>query len=98
VLLAAQAKTAAYSGHLRKAREFWRQAVISALRAEKKESAVGYELDAFWWEALFGNATEARRQVEVALALTRSRYAQSLAAVALAWQGMRPGRRDSPMI
>ena len=87
MLLCAEAETAAHSGRLRKAREFWRQAEASALRSGEKERVVSWQLDAAWTEALFGNAAEARQQAGAALALTRSRYWQSMAAAALGMAG-----------
>ena len=87
VLLASEADTAAYSGRLAKAREFSRQAVASAERAEEKETAAGYEDEAALREALFGNAAEARQRAVAALALSASRDVQSGAALALALAG-----------
>jgi tetratricopeptide (TPR) repeat protein len=45
-LLAAEADAAAFSGQLSKAREFSRKAVASALKADEKETASGYEANA----------------------------------------------------
>jgi predicted Ser/Thr protein kinase len=82
-LLASQGYTAAYVGRLTEAREFWRRAVASAKRNEKKEAAAGYETGAAAQEVLFGNAAEARQRAEAALALSKGRYVQVLAAFAL---------------
>jgi eukaryotic-like serine/threonine-protein kinase len=68
-----EADTAAYSGHLSKAREFSDRAVASATRAEEKEVAARYAVGAALREALFGNAVEARQQVAAALGLSRGR-------------------------
>jgi predicted Zn-dependent protease/predicted Ser/Thr protein kinase len=87
VLLCAEADTAAYFGRLRKARELSRQAVTSAERAEKKETAAGYEADAALREALFGNAPEARQQAVAALVLSMGREIQYGAGLALAIAG-----------
>ena len=46
VILASQADTTAYFGRLKEARELSRRAVVSALRAEEKETAAGYEAEA----------------------------------------------------
>jgi eukaryotic-like serine/threonine-protein kinase len=65
-LIANEADTAAYSGRLRIAREFSRQAVDSAERAGDKEAAATYSALATLREALFGNADEARRRAALA--------------------------------
>jgi predicted Zn-dependent protease/predicted Ser/Thr protein kinase len=87
VLLGYEADTAAYSGRLRKAREFSRRAVALAERAEKKEAAAGYESAAAVREALFGNAAEARQWAAAALALSTGPSVQYGAALALAIAG-----------
>jgi len=87
VLLAREADTAAYSGRLRKARDSSRRAVASAERAEEKETAADYEADAALREALFGNATAARRGATVALGLSSTRDVQYGAGLALAFAG-----------
>ena len=87
VLLTAEADTAAYSGRMGKAREFSRQAVTSAERAEMKESAAGSEADAALREALFGNGTAAHERAKAALDLSTGRDAQYGAALALAFAG-----------
>jgi serine/threonine protein kinase/Tfp pilus assembly protein PilF len=84
VILAAEADVTAYSGQLRKAREFSRKAVASALRADEKETASGYEADSALREALFGNPTEARRHAVAALALSTPRDVEYGIALALA--------------
>jgi tetratricopeptide (TPR) repeat protein/class 3 adenylate cyclase len=87
VLMVNEADTAAYSGRLRKAREFSRRAVASAKRAEEKETAAGYEAEAAVREALFGNAAEARELAVAALALSTGRDVQDGAALALVFAG-----------
>jgi eukaryotic-like serine/threonine-protein kinase len=82
-MLVNQANTAAYFGRLREAREFLRRAVASAARNEKKEAAAGYETEAAFLEALFGNPAEARQRAEAALAFSKGRYVQMTAAFAL---------------
>jgi eukaryotic-like serine/threonine-protein kinase len=82
-LLAIQAFAAAYFGRLTESREFWRRAVASAERSEKKEAAAVYETEAAVPEALFGNAAEARQRAEAALALSKGREVQMFAAFAL---------------
>ena len=88
-LLSNEAETAAYFGGLQKAREFSRRASTSAVRAEEKETAAGYEINAALREALFGNAGEARKRSEVALALSTDRDTQYGVALALALAGTR---------
>jgi tetratricopeptide (TPR) repeat protein len=87
ILLANETDTAAYSGRLRKAREFSRRAKASAERAEEKETAAGYDADAAVQEALFGNAAEARQHAATALGLSTGRDVQNGAALALALAG-----------
>jgi DNA-binding winged helix-turn-helix (wHTH) protein len=62
-LLALQADTAAYFGHLGQAREFSRQAVGSAERTGKRETATSYYVVSALREALFGNTEKARQAV-----------------------------------
>jgi eukaryotic-like serine/threonine-protein kinase len=66
LLLAMEPDTAAYFGHLGKAREFSRRAADSAVLAAGKESAAGYYAISALREALFGDAAEARQQATVA--------------------------------
>jgi hypothetical protein len=87
VLLALEADTAAYSGRLRKARDFSRRAVTSAEGAGKKEAAATYESSAGVREGLLGNALEARQRATAALAISTMRDAQFGAALALALAG-----------
>jgi len=81
VLLAMEADTAAYFGHLRKAREFSRRAIDSAEQVEEKETAAGYYATSGLREALFGNADEARRHAGFPRELVGSgvQYATALA-------------------
>ncbi len=62
LLLALEADTAAYFGHLRKAQEFSRRAADFAERAGEKETAAGYYAVSALREALFGDAHMARQQ------------------------------------
>jgi eukaryotic-like serine/threonine-protein kinase len=86
-LLGNEADTAAYYGHLRKAREFSERALASAERAEEGETAAGYEAEAALREALFGNRTEARLHATSALGRSTGRDVQSPSALALALAG-----------
>jgi eukaryotic-like serine/threonine-protein kinase len=83
-LLSAEADSAAFCGQLSKARDFTRQAVASALKADEKETAAGYEADAALREALFGNPAEARQRTSAALAFATPRDVEYGIALALA--------------
>ena len=84
VMLYLEAGTAAYSGKLAAAREFSRQAATSADRAGEKELEADCEAAAGLWEALYGNAQEARQHVATTLAKSNGRDAQYVGALALA--------------
>jgi tetratricopeptide (TPR) repeat protein len=87
VLLSAEAETAAYFGQIGKAREFSRQAVLSADRIQEKETAASFEADAALRAAVFGNAEEARQRAAAALARSTGREVKFIAALALAFAG-----------
>jgi serine/threonine protein kinase len=87
ILLADEADTAAYSGRLRSAREFSRQAVDSAERAGDKEAAGMYSTLAALREALFGNADEARRRATLAMRHPAGHDLQYASALAWAYAG-----------
>src|SRR2546425_410078 len=82
LLLALEADTAAYFGHLGRARELSRQASSSAKRAGENETSVTYEAVAALREGLFGNANRAGQRT--ALAKERSGGPDKYYAVALA--------------
>jgi serine/threonine protein kinase/tetratricopeptide (TPR) repeat protein len=79
--------TAGYSGQLKKARDLTRRAASSALRADEKETAAGYLIDAALRESLFGNAREAKQGAAAALAVSTNRDIQAAAALACAFAG-----------
>jgi eukaryotic-like serine/threonine-protein kinase len=84
-ILALEADTEAYAGHVAKSRELTRHAVEAALRSDNKESAALWQLDSSWREALFGNLEEAKRAQAAGVALApQSRDVQQLAALVLA--------------
>jgi serine/threonine protein kinase/Flp pilus assembly protein TadD len=87
MLLAMQSNTEAYHGKLGRAREFSHRAVESALRADAKETAALWQVNAALWDAEFGNAASARQSALAALALMAGRDVQGLAALALARAG-----------
>jgi tetratricopeptide (TPR) repeat protein len=82
-LLSAQSDTEAYYGRLNKARDFSRRAVDSALRADSKETAALWQVNAALREAEFGNPALARQGVTSALAITRGRDVKVIAALTL---------------
>jgi tetratricopeptide (TPR) repeat protein len=79
-MLAAEADTEAYYGHLQKARDLTRRAVEAAVRAGNKDSAGGWHAAAAIREAYFGNYSEGQR--EAASALSLSPGTRDVAAVA----------------
>jgi eukaryotic-like serine/threonine-protein kinase len=87
IMLYLEAGTAAYSGKLITARELSRQASTSAARAGEKEMAAGCESAAALWEALYGNASQARQRAAGTLAQSNGRDSQFVAAFALALIG-----------
>jgi tetratricopeptide (TPR) repeat protein len=86
-MLASKADTAAYSGRLREARDFSRQAMITADRADLKEAAATYIARSGLREALFGNLDEARRTAAMAMQHSTDQGVQFSAALALAYVG-----------
>ncbi len=86
-LLATQADTDAYFGHLRKAREYSERAVESAHRAGAEETAALWRASAALREAEFGNTAFARQQAHAALQQFTGRDVQALAGLALARAG-----------
>jgi tetratricopeptide (TPR) repeat protein/predicted Ser/Thr protein kinase len=87
-ILAAEADTEAYGGHLGRARELTSQAVDSAVRADNREAAATWHLDAALREATFGNPAAARREAQVALKLAPdNRNVEAYAALLSAWAG-----------
>jgi len=86
-LLSAQSDTEGYYGRLAKARDFSRRAVDSAVRADSKETAALWQVNAALREAEFGNAAPAKQAVAAALALAPGRDVKVLAALTLARVG-----------
>jgi DNA-binding winged helix-turn-helix (wHTH) protein len=84
LLLAMEADTAAYFGHLRKSRELSRQAADSAELAVEKETAAGYYAVSALREALFGEAAKARQQAVIARPRSTGRGREKDYGVALA--------------
>lgn len=86
-MLAREANVAAYSGRLRKAREFSRQAAALAQRHGLQGFAASHESEAALREALFGNAAEARHRAAKALDGAAEHYGTYQAARALGLAG-----------
>ena len=86
-LLSAQSDTEAYYGRLTKARDYSRRAVDSAVRADSKETAALWQVNAAVREAEFGNMGTAKQDVSAALALAPGRDVKVLSALALARVG-----------
>ena len=79
--------TAAYTGHLSKARELTRDAVHLAELAKANDSAACYKAAEAVREALVGNLGLAKRAARAALGLSDGRDAVAISAVALALAG-----------
>jgi DNA-binding winged helix-turn-helix (wHTH) protein len=86
-LLALDASTAAYTGHLRAAEELFRQAEDSAQRYGRKESAAESQAFAALIEAEFGRPNEARQMARESLTAVKTSDTEATAALALARAG-----------
>jgi eukaryotic-like serine/threonine-protein kinase len=86
-LLSLQSDTEAYYGRMSKARGFSRRAVDSAVRADSKEPAASWQVNAALREAEVGNAALAKQGVTAALALSPGRDVKVIAAFTLARVG-----------
>ena len=87
ILLSFQSDTEAYYGHVTRARDFSRRAVDAAVRANSKETAAIWQVNAALREAEFGNLVTAKQDVDAALTLTPGRDVKMLGALALARSG-----------
>ncbi|MFZ0908028.1 MAG: serine/threonine-protein kinase [Candidatus Acidiferrales bacterium] len=86
--LALESDTAAYGGHVGKARELTKRAVDSSIRADSKENGAVWQANTAVQEAAYGNSAEARRGAEAALKLApASPGAEAEAALAFAMAG-----------
>ncbi len=90
LLLSAQSDTEAYYGRMSKARDFSRRAMDSAARADSKETAALWQVNAALREAELGNPAAAKQGVTAALALSRGRDVKVATALALARIGNAP--------
>jgi len=86
-LLSAQSDTEAYYGRLTRARDFSRRAVDSAVRADSKETAALWQVNAALREAEFGNVKAAEQGLTSALTLAPGRDVKVLAALTSARVG-----------
>jgi tetratricopeptide (TPR) repeat protein len=87
LLLALEADTAAYFGHLGRARELSRQASSSAKRAGENETSATYEAVAALRERLFGNAIQAGQRTALAKECSGGPDKYYAVALALAFTG-----------
>jgi len=87
LLLALEADTAAYFGHLGRARELSRQASSSAKRARENETSATYEAVAALREGLFGHANQAGQRTALAKERSPGRDLEYAVALALAYAG-----------
>jgi serine/threonine protein kinase/tetratricopeptide (TPR) repeat protein len=87
LLLSFQSDTDAYYGHLGRARDFSRRAVDAAVRADSKETAAIWQVNAALREAEFGNQAVVKQDVAAALKLAPGRSVKLLSALALARSG-----------
>ena len=92
-LLSMQSDTEAYYGRLSRARDFSRKATDSAVRADSKETAALWQVNAALREAEFGNSASAKKAVTAALALSLGRDVKVVAALTLARIGDVPRAR-----
>jgi eukaryotic-like serine/threonine-protein kinase len=86
-LLSMQSDTEAYYGRMNQAREFSRRALDSALRADSKETAASWQVNAALREAELDNTNAAKQGVKAALALSPGQGVKVVAALALARVG-----------
>jgi eukaryotic-like serine/threonine-protein kinase len=84
LLLSTESDTDAYYGRLDKARDFSRQAVESAVRADSKEIAALWKAGAALREAELGEISSARQGAKAALGLSSGRNVKIVAALTLA--------------
>jgi hypothetical protein len=86
-LIGEAAYAQAFYGHLQQARILSRRATELAMQGGQRERAAQHEVGGAVWEALLGNAREARESAEAALKLSTGRDVEYGAALALAIAG-----------
>jgi DNA-binding winged helix-turn-helix (wHTH) protein/tetratricopeptide (TPR) repeat protein len=84
-MLSMEGDTAAYSGHLKEARELTRRAMDNAQRGGEKDAPALYSATSALREAWLGNSGEARRRATLALKLSTGRDLQYFVALAFAY-------------
>jgi eukaryotic-like serine/threonine-protein kinase len=84
MLLSVQSDTEAYYGKRSKARDYSRRAVDSAVRADSKETAALWQVNAALREAELGDTASAKQGITAALTLSPGRDVTVAAALALA--------------
>jgi eukaryotic-like serine/threonine-protein kinase len=84
-MLSMEGDTAAYSGHLKDARELSRRAMDNAQHGGEKDAPALYSGTSGLREAWFGNTDEARRRATFALKLSTGRDLQYFAALTFAY-------------
>jgi serine/threonine protein kinase/tetratricopeptide (TPR) repeat protein len=67
LFLSLEAETEAYHGHARAAQEFARRATTAAVQAGDLEAAASYHLEAAWRKTVFGDISDACKEVASAL-------------------------------
>jgi tetratricopeptide (TPR) repeat protein len=82
-----EADTAAYSGHLRDAREFSRRAAESARQAGEKETAGTYTALSALRDALFGDASDGRKRAASAAERSAGHDGEYVVALSFAYSG-----------
>jgi eukaryotic-like serine/threonine-protein kinase len=83
----AEALALARSGRLQLARQSSSRAIDLALQERQREAAAGYQAARVVWEAVCGNAAEAKKNATAALALSNGRDVEYAAGFALALSG-----------
>jgi predicted Zn-dependent protease len=86
-MLALEAETEGYAGHLNKARELTRRAVDSALRADNKGGASIWELEGAFREEIFGESDARERAIAGMNITPDSPEAQEFGALVLGGSG-----------
>jgi tetratricopeptide (TPR) repeat protein len=82
-----QAVALARSGRLQAARRLSNRAIDRALQEGEREATASYQAARAVWEAVYGNAAEAKRNAEAALARSNGRDVEYAAALALGLSG-----------
>jgi tetratricopeptide (TPR) repeat protein len=87
MIRSAEADSAAYIGHLDKARELSRRAVTLAKQDREPDATGSWQAAAALREALYGNAEQARRDAALTVSASDLKEVQAAAALSLAYSG-----------